>query len=336
MHKFNAKLFVILALLAAIVAFIVIINQSRAYKTELDILVLPRNEKTAQSLDQTVESIKQIPLSLSFYNKMLEANKDIEDGANGLPDYKRKAHWNSKISTERIGRSGIIKLEVFDENQWQSEILAYQLKNDIFTVISKYYNIKLDLEPRLIDGPITQNTISSGFWTTLAKSIGIGFVVSLVITFLAGFISAKKENFFNSQYNFQKDIAPNLKIDDKRDFEYAFPAKKSAAEEVLEEIQAGEINATEEEVLEENAGLQVEAEAISVSADKPIRNAGSKASAPGNLPFTEEGLPDIFNGNKNSVKKEAIVAGEKPASSYKEATPEEVKARLMKLLNGKG
>ncbi len=347
MHKFNAKLFVILALLTAIAAFVVLANLGRAYKTELDILILPRNEKTAMSLNQTVESIKQIPLSLSFYDKMLEANADIEDGANGLPDYKRKAYWNDKISAERIGQSGVLKFEVSDENQWQSEIIAGQLKNDIFTVISKYYNIKVDLEPRLIDGPITRNAITSGFWTTLAKSIGIGliggFAASLVIAFLAGFISAKKENLFNG-FDFKKDVLPEKDLDsaDNRDFAYAFPAKKSAAQEALDVIREEELEAEQESNSEENAEICVDPVCVSEEEKKEEMeiarpSADKKADAPSNLPFTEEELPDIFGGNGNSLKNVETVETdeEKPVSSYKEATPEEVKARLMKLLNGK-
>lgn len=347
MHKFNAKLFVILALLTAIVAFVVFINLGRAYKTELDILILPRNEKTAMSLNQTVESIKQIPLSLSFYNKILEANKDIEDGANGLPDYKRKAYWNDKISAERIGQSGVIKFEVSDKNQWQSEILAYQLKNDIFTVISKYYNIKSDLEPRLIDGPITKNAITSGFWIILAKSVGIGlalgFVVAIIIAFMSGIASMRKEKLFNG-FDLKNDILPekDLSAVDNRDFAYAFPAKKSAAEEALEEIREEELKAEQENNSEENAEICVDPACASEEEKKEESEVAKpstdrKSGAPGNLPFTEEELPDIFGGNGNSVKNSEVAQADEEniVSSYKEATPEEVKARLMKLLNGK-
>lgn len=342
MQKFNPRLFIALFLAASAVAFIFFINQSRTYKTEIDILILPRNEKTAQSLDQTVESIKQIPLSLSFYDKLLEINSDIEDGAAGLPDYKRKEYWNSKIRAERIGESGIIKFEVFDKNQWQSEITAFQLKNDIFFVISKYYNIKTDLEPRLIDGPITSSGISKNVWAVLLKSLGLGivfgFVAGILISVISGVVSRKKEDFFNSQVSFKKDVLENndLGENSERDFEYEFSSNKSAAEKALEEIQAEEM-AYEESQPEEAAALEeekpAESDALLSESAADISN-DKKSVAPSNLPFAEEELPEIFNGNGKSSAEEKDASKEEMKVSYKEATPEEVQARIAKLLQG--
>lgn len=338
MQKFNSRLFFALALAISAVVFAISLSQSRIYKTELDVLILPRNEKTAQSLNQTVESIKQIPLSLSFYNKLLEANSDIEDGAQGLPDYKRKEYWNEKIQTQRIGESGVIQINVLDQNQWQSEITAFQLKNDLFFVISKYYNIKTDLEPRLIDGPITSNIIFKNIWLALVKSLGLGIVAgflgTILITLIVEFIFRKKEAFLNSQISFKKDVSASddLSADTKRDVEYDFfDKKKSAAEKALEEIQA------EENVFENQEETEEKSQKDLGLSDEPVETISKdkKASAPGNLPFAEEELPEIFNGNGTNANKAAVLGNEEKIS-YKEATPEEVQARIAKLLKGTG
>ena len=341
MEKFNLKLFISLAIIASIVSFFVFFKKEQAYKTELDILILPRNEKTAESLDQTVESIKQIPLSLSFYDKMLEANKSITDGAVGQSDYERKEFWNKKINSQRIDGSGVIRLEVFDENQSQAEIIASQLKNDLFVVISKYYNIKTDLEPRLIDGPITGSTVSGDIWKNIAESAGlgtaIGFFVTLIISGLFGFVSQRRQDYFNSQYAFKKDILPKEKSNEteKRDFRYSFSENKSAAERALEEIQAEEVASNQEKTPEKNSKSLIGPEDAPVEIKEKNVSTGKKASAPSNLPFADEELPEIFNSNRSENAAEESTVSEEPKASYKEATPEEVKARIAKLLNGR-
>jgi hypothetical protein len=266
---------------------------------------------------------------------MLEANKDIKDGAIGEMDYKRKEFWNKKIKTERIGQSGVIRFEVFDENRWQSEIIAYQLKNDIFFLISKYYNIKIDLEPRLIDGPITGPAVSENIWKNVAKSLGLGILMSFSLTIILSLftevISRKKQDFFNIENSLRNDflLEKELKKETRRDLKYIFPKYQSEAEKALEELKEREEAYYQRE-------LERKAEKIS-SADPviPAQNvANKKASAPSNLPFTEEDLPEIFNGNNHEEISQEIVKKE-PESSYKEATPEEVQARIAKLLNEK-
>lgn len=340
MEKFNLKLFVSLALLTAIASFFVLFGNNQIYKTELDILILPRNEKMAESFDQTVESIKQLPLSLSFYNGMLAANKNIKDGAVGQSNYARKQFWNEKISAERIGESGVIRLEISDPNQAQSEVISAQLKHDLFFVISKYYNIKTDLEPRLIDGPITGAVAFSGIFISLLESIGLGavfsFFMTIILSELFEAVSKRKMNSFNPQFSFKKNILPKMNVTKTEEVKYVFPEKKSAAEKALEEIENEEIAVSSEELPEEESASAEIKKEIS-SAIEPVRNI-AKAGAPGNLPFADEELPDIFNTNKNEqVDAPSIeeAAKEDVGASYKEATPEEVKARLRKLLDGK-
>jgi hypothetical protein len=329
----------------------------QAFKTEIDILLLPKNEKTAQSFSQTVESIKQLPLSLSFYDKMLEANKDIKDGAIGEMDYKRKEFWNKKINAQRIDESGVIRFEIFDKDRWQSEIIAFQLKNDIFFLISKYYNIKTDLEPRLIDGPITGSAVSGDIWKSTAKSAGLGiliaFLLTVILSGLATIISRKKEDLFNAQYSFRKDVLPEKELQEnkERDLEYHFPKYKSAAEKALAEFEAREAayhqrklkkdaanipeNNSVAKEIEDGTGSRIESGMTVVN--KPTRTvtqnvAEKKASAPSNLPFTEEELPEIFNVKSEEVVKKETTK-ENVETSYKEATPEEVQERIAKLLN---
>ena len=69
-------------------------------------------------------------------------------------------------------------------------------------------------------------------------------------------------------------------------------------------------------------------------------NFGKKAPIPSNLPVSEDGeVPDIFRQAETVVKEDKIDSVKKnvsPVMEYSphEATPEEVKARLNRLLRG--
>jgi len=127
------------------------------------ILLLPRSEVAARNIDQILRNAEEIPKSLSFYNKMLELNPDIEDALSNMPDSQRKNLGMTKSKVERIKKSGIIKIEVLNDAQLQAEIISRQVVASDIAVLGKYYNITTDLDLRIIDGPITYTISKANF-----------------------------------------------------------------------------------------------------------------------------------------------------------------------------
>ena len=284
---FSAKIFWTIAIVIAIISFLVGINMGRNFKSEMEVLLLPKNSTTSANIDGILKNAQEIPKTLKFYNQLLSQDDGIEDASQELPDYSRKQYWDSKVKIERLEKSHILLIRVTDASQFQANLMADQAAHTLSDELSQYYNIRTELETRIIDGPLNGVSMSwQSFLKTAAWSLIVGIFLAFVFFLVNGLlskISFPKKSHIKKDNPFAMDIPlePDYPIEEK-DFE---PMVK-------------------------------------------------KASAPANLPFDnqidfEENLrknqPDhIFNAVKEIAEK----------NTAREASPEEVKARLNRLLRG--
>jgi capsular polysaccharide biosynthesis protein len=271
--------------------FLFNLSKSRVYESKTDILILPTNETTIRNLDLVVANFQQILMSLAFNDRIAENNDALDPGIE-LPNYKRKEFWNSKIAITRPEKSGVIQIKSFD----QDSALAKELNNDtvenLIAIAGNYYNIKTDLEIRIIDGPIVKQVVSQNILFIIGQSIlwTIGIYVIFFLLFPLVFIKkevAKKEIF-------------------GEDFLARTASLKKTVPTILPE--------------EEN-----------YFATRNFFKQAKKAATPANLPISEEDVPDIFL-QKNITSEIKIEEPVKEDYVSREATEEEVKARLNRLL----
>lgn len=346
------KVFWIFFLLVAGFVFVSSVNVNRTYQSKSRILFLPKNDAATRNIGQIVENARQIPLSLTFYNKILELNGDIEDGALELPDAKRKAFWNDKIETEQAGKSGVVEITIFDPNQLQAEIISRQTVAGILTVMGNYYDTDNALNMKVIDGPISSETSRVNYWgailASLAGGILSGALISVLINLLAGAFDRRilgGSNAGNGEGEMSKtSVFPK----------FSFPemVRKNFPEKAEKE-KVFDFKVEDEAALVPSTGFSF------------FGMRGKKAAAPSNLPIAEDfdmkvaapaaaisenDLKDQMESDKIREEKDEFVldmggassaspAGVPEASNEadhkREATPEEVKMRLNKLLGNK-
>ncbi len=278
--------------MVAAIFFAAGIISSKIYQSEIRILLMPRSEVAARNIDQILRNAEEIPKSLSFYNKMLELNTDIEDDLANLPDGQRKDSWNDKIRIESIKKSGIIKINILDDSQSQAEIISRQVAQSETTVLGKYYNVA-DLDTKIIDGPIASSIAKIKFWVLFPFSLFVGLLTGLA-AFLIAKLFSKDESFFKSE-SLEKYFQPTFEDSRKKISEY-FSAPKNELKSLEEDTYTFE----------------------------------KKAVAPDNLPIAAE--ESVF-ASENKKEQSANSSENVNQIITREATPEEVKARLNKLLN---
>jgi capsular polysaccharide biosynthesis protein len=266
----NSKLFWTFTVLVAAGIFAVGINRNKVYQAEMKILILPKSEIAARSIEQIVENAKEIPNSLSFYDKLVEFNPTIDQGISGLSDSEKRKAWKSKIETRRIGKSGMISISAFNADQVQAEDFVRQVTNDLQAVMGKYYNLDTSLDVRIVDGPIVFLVSKTNLvnWT-LISLLG-GLIASLAV--------------FSS-----------MNLSSKRDSSDKEPSKAQIS---LKELSKYDFRKSPKTQSQER-----------------------QASAPANLPIAQDVFPE------ESMQEEA-------KHLHREATPDEVKERLNKLLKG--
>lgn len=250
---------------------------NKTYDAEVRILVLPKNAATAENANQIIKNAREIPQSLSFYDKLIANYPEITDGSAGRSGEKRLDFWNSKIKLSQIGTSGVLKIDSFDPVQSQAELISVKVASDLSMVLSKYYNAETDLAVRFIDGPIVYQVSGANLSRLIAFSVLVGILFGIIFYLLVNLISREKSPTENlNKSAFEKEEAPY------------FP---ETIEEIPEEVYTFE----------------------------------KKAGAPENLPTSEN--------NPEGAPKYVSLESEGKGIS-REATPEEVRERLNRLLRG--
>ena len=217
---------------------------------------------SAQS-ESLVQNFENLPKTLSFYNRVLKDNPEIKDQFEGLTDAEKKEAWNKNLSIQREGDSQIIDIIVHSRNN-DADILARQTATSLFSLSAQYYNLKTDLDLRIIDGPIASSYINLWF-IPLLISLLLGFILAFLIdSILTGFNKTLSKP--NVSHIFRN-------IEDKFKFE-----KNSKLS--LEDFELGELEK-----------IKYQKEPEKQEGAVRIKAHNKRSSAPANLPIAAQNLP---------------------------------------------
>lgn len=298
-------------MIAVLVIFVALININRTYKSEVDLMLVSRNEATAKNMDRIIEDAKIIPLSVSFYDVIV--SKDFEDIAEELPNYKREAYWRKKIKTERVDGSSIIRITIFDEDQITADDMSQEAALSMAEILSRYYNINTELDSRIVNGPMVSYGMRNNVFILILESLlgGLIFVFSvLAVNFILGILG----------------IGGDLKKNRKSGLVRELP-------KISKEAEMGPISFDKKPADFKKIEKQAEDQDAYIQKNAFPQSLGRKSSAPENLPVADE---SIFQGAGIEPVKTEEIKKEKTEEkiAVREATPEEVKERLNRLLRG--
>jgi hypothetical protein len=296
------RLFWMVSILLSVIIFVLALNASKTFEAQTTILFLPKTEVTVLNINQIIENAKQL---------------------------SRK----EKIEAKQIGKSGMLKLDVSSETQIKAESLGRQTTRELLDTMSGYYNVKTDLDMRIVGKPTVAQIVKI--------NVGLWIFLSLLLGFAIGFL-------FNSFFTIlsQNDLE-----------KIAEPVAEKSIESQIAPIELPKVSFSETRV-EKSGNLSkirnifnfnTEGEASLAQSKKDFTVSEKKAAAPANLPIAEEDpnfsfsnettLPEVpAVENIDEIKEvkpvETMIAEAAAVDTTREATPEEVKARLNKLLSG--
>ena len=147
----KSKIFWSVSIAIAVVVMAGEIAVQRVYQSEMEVLIVPKNEVTANSINQIVENGRQVATSLSFYNNLIKDNSGIIDESKDLSADQRKSFWNSRMNIRPVEKSGVLKITVRDKNKNAAENLARVSAQELASSMSQFYNIKTDVDIRFHD-----------------------------------------------------------------------------------------------------------------------------------------------------------------------------------------
>lgn len=323
------------------IAFLVIfLDHFRVYEAKTRFVVI-HTESGTEASDMSVDTIARMPETLFFYDQLLATYPEVNDPWKDQETSDREVSWQKHIDAQRQDGSGVIEVTLRADSSNDAKLLADRVSDTLFRMVSRYYDIRTQLEIRRLGDPMIQTSIDAALgW--LSISVGLGALAAFALASFGESLQGAPQNSNNPELS--ERIREMLTPDEK---DYA--ALKD------------QLNITkkvgEEKVLEETIP-SVPVPPIHVL--EPIRTqpvAEVKSAAPSNLPFLQDGMSleqYLFTETSPTTEEpfetpeeasletveipevsNPVVAEEKPVETIsKEPTEEELKNRLNQLLRG--
>lgn len=313
-------------LLVSGLAYLLIARYFVDFKTETKVLLIPRNEIVATNYQKLLGNVIELSRTNPFQEK-LGGSVDKQ-----LFDSESRFYLETKV----LSNSGFIVFEGYSADKELSEMISKNAATLMGYEISSYYNIKNDLNFFVIEsGKSTRNF--SLLVALISLLLGIG--ISLLLQYIS--VNKSTDKIFEKTKSLSSkkisSIFSNMKISDK---------DKSQVKTTNEDIPYF-LNKGNQEKSNKKDGSKDQSEKakflekLDKTRKEPKKETlpsflEKKSFAPGNLPVADDSIIRMFGDTKNEghkleEKKEEDTA---PRELYKEATSEEVKERLNRLLGG--
>jgi hypothetical protein len=319
---------VVVAIVLAITLFLTFLESSKRYGATMSVMVIPKSEIAVKQKDEITANMQTVAGMLSFYDRVLSDNPQIKDSTAGKTPDERKAAWNqfTKATKRKDLNNSIVDITVYAKKQTDAIILVEKTTNELITVMSGYYNIKNDVDLRIVDGPVAKVSVPYWYWLILV-SAALGFVISLLLQEgaelakeLAGKKFSKGSAFNRLDEYLAKQQGPRMtKIEDAY-----LPEEREILEKQATKPQE---EPQKEQKVEEVVHFKHEYSYPNFP-EMPVDHV-KKSAAPDNLPIQD------FAWNEPKVE-ESVKVEERPQpkSEDEEPTEEELKRRLNQLLKG--
>lgn len=129
----------------------------RVYQSEIRLMVIGKTPGIA--IDQGVDNMSELSKNLSFYEKMLEENESMEDAFEGYTKDQRKKLWNESVQVVRNEKSGVLSVYAKADTPEKAKRLSEATVKTLFGTATFYYNVKTDLDLRVVDGSIVKTIV---------------------------------------------------------------------------------------------------------------------------------------------------------------------------------
>lgn len=358
--KISIRIWVV-GVIFSITSFIILADIGKEYKSELTILIIPKSQIVVGQVDNIVQNISNFPKLLSFYKKLLSNNAELEDRFSGFSADQKKKMWNDNVEIEIIGGEGngsMVVITAYGKTKSEAVLYARKTVGTLLEVVSKYYDIKNDIDIRIIDGPIT-SAVFKGVGYLIFFSIFIGFILALALDSIlssSGKVFKGGKDFTTKKATSLRSILKtklkNQKTNNENEdgtrhisYDTSDYQKERRQDEFSKHLDSKKTIDVEEFRVVHN---RIQEDDYPNFPEMPTRDSG-RGDAPNNLPVaesamqfgkTEESLSrrkdDVAETNEiTQVSKEISEKdGNEEKTKKGEPTEKEIRDRLNKLLNG--
>jgi capsular polysaccharide biosynthesis protein len=147
----------------------------RGYSADVTVLVVSKS--ATQTSEDISANMAELTQTLSFYNRVLSDNDLIDDAFDGYAQDARKAAWQTLVTVTKQDGSGVMIVRAHGDDPESVKLLAQQTAQTMFSVAGLYYNVKTDVDMRIVDGPFVSYTLQNPL-----AYVGTVILTSLALT----------------------------------------------------------------------------------------------------------------------------------------------------------
>ncbi|NTU66611.1 MAG: hypothetical protein HGB08_01680 [Candidatus Moranbacteria bacterium] len=303
------------------VVFLLLLNTRKTFETEIDMMIVGKNSAIAGNIKPVIGTIGQIVESSSFYSQVADMNGGIDAIDSGMSPYDQRRLWDKAVDVEGDKGSYVFSVKNYGRSGSISKDLNEETVSTLILSIGKYYDIRSEIDLRIIDGPLTRQVPSMNILLMIIWSIVSGIVFYAAVFYFIPWFYFKKPLGKTGLSDGIGAVARkmNFTIPGRKPFEeapYSFPQEKKK----------------EAPIAAEKNIPQKEEPVIPVMTMTPEKKSGT----PDNLPVSEEIPAFLLQKEKEETIEEPATANGpiREKDLTREANAEEVKERLNRLLGG--
>lgn len=168
----------------------------RIYQSEVQIMVVGKSSNVAT--EQVAENFVELSRNLSFYERVLKSDDLIDDDFEGYPKDQRKALWNQAVVVKQRAGSSILVVTARQDTVEKAKRLSVQTAQTLFAVAGFYYDIKADIDMRIIDEPIVKPVIGHPvryILTSVGSAFGVTIVFFLILSLAPSLFGTRRKKF---------------------------------------------------------------------------------------------------------------------------------------------
>jgi len=321
MTEMNRSKGIAAIIIFSVAVFLFMLNVKKTFETETDIMIIGKSPAIADNIDPVIGTIGRIAGSSYFYSQIADMTGGIDGIDSGMSQYDQRKLWDEAVKVKKIKGSYAFSITNYDQNRSVSEDLNNATVKNLVLSIGKYYDIRSEIDLRIIDGPITRQVPGINIFPLAIWSIASGFIIFAVIFYFIPWFYLKKPLGKTGLSDSIGAVARkmNFQMPGRKPFEeapYAFPQEKKKT-----------APAAVEETLSEKE--EIKTPSFVMTPEK-------KSGTPDNLPVSEEVPAFLLQKEKKEPSEEAVAFSGpiREKDLTREANAEEVKERLNRLLGG--
>lgn len=330
----RGRYFLLTVLFATFTSVTMLVDSFRAYESEVSVLVIPKNETAAESLGEIVPNIGHIAGTDAFRSAFFAALSGKSGAFDDLSASARSDAMDEMVVVRAEKRGSVLSVRGVSSDADDAKTIARQAALTLFGSVGQYYNLKEDIDLRIMSGPTVSARITSPVLLVLS-SVALGTAVATAF-FLVLFGLPDAISFFERKRRFIRSPV------DAKVFEPELPTSSLLRETIETDREAAAAVIADHEIV----ASEIPKKTASPEAPAFVAHE-KKGSAPLNLPALSEAEEQFlrefsFEGSLEREEatevKEALAmpapTSEEPPVSDHEPTEEEYKRRLNELLKG--